>query len=130
MKKKKDFTKLQCDNFMERSYNVIVDQFNGGDRHGSVGPSKYYGILHEIDVCPTVRYVSTGILLRNLTTDWHYLSNKIPRNQEVILFCNPSSTQILTINGITLDLSRYDRKKVLEILKDQGFVFSDPEEVV
>lgn len=120
MKKKTDSTELQCANFNIRGYDIVVEQYRNGEPRETMGPNRYYGMTHEVRYLPNVRYVSTGILLENLVTDWEVMSNTAKRRDQTILFCNPKSTQTLTVQGWTIDLRRYTRDEVLKFLKARG----------
>lgn len=87
------------------------------------GPIKRYGMIHEVVTWPSVRYVPTGLCLQNLASEYEVYNGKAERKDFTILFCNPKSTQKLTVNGWTLDLSRYNRDQVMEFLQKQGVKF-------
>lgn len=133
-KEKKDYLELNCQNFTERGFNIIINQHKDKDRHGQMGPMKYYGRIHEVKCSPNVRYVSTGLVLSNLQP-WYEFDNGEQLDERigedsVILFCNPESTQTLTITGVTsftIDLSVYNREQVLDFLQKKGIKFEDPE---
>ena len=131
-KEKKDYLELNCQNFTERGFNIIINQHKDKDRHGQMGPMKYYGRVHEVKCSPNVRYVPTGLVLSNLQP-W-YEFNKGDQLDErtgkdsTILFCNPKSSQTLTITGVTsftIDLSVYNREQVLKFLTDHGVVLEN-----
>lgn len=124
-KQKPDYTELHCKNFLERGYNIVLTEFKNGRPEGVCGPSKYYGMVHEVVTWPSVRYVSTGLCLQNLVTEYEVYNGKPERKDFTILFCNPKSTQKLTVNGWTLDLSRYNREQVMEFLRKQGVTIED-----
>ena len=124
MKKKTAYTELQCQNFIERGYDIIIRQNH--EHKGISGPTIYYGMTHEVKVWPSVRYVSTGILLENLTTNWTVQKPEIGRDNEVILFCNPRSLQTLTVGETTISLKDYNRDQVLDFLRKKGIKFEDP----
>lgn len=119
-KQKPDYTELQCKNFLERGYNIVLTQFKNGRPEGVCGPTKRYGMIHEVVTWPSVRYVPTGLCLQNLVSEYEVYNGKAERKDFTILFCNPKSTQKLTVNGWTLDLSRYNRDQVMEFLRKQG----------
>ena len=118
------FTKLQQDNFIERGFDIIVKQNN--EHLGVCGPRIYYGMTHEARVWPSVRYVSTGIVLEHLGTNMTIQEPASPREDSVILFCNEKSLQTLTIGGWTIELIKYNREQVLEFLRKKGIKFEDP----
>ena len=131
-KEKKDYLELNCQNFTERGFNIIINQHKDNDRHGMFGPMKYYGRVHEVKCSPNVRYVSTGLVLSNLQP-WYEFNNGEQLNERMgedstILFCNPKSSQTLTITGVTsftIDLSAYNREQVLKFLTDHGVVLEN-----
>lgn len=119
------FTKLQQGNVIERSFDIIVRQNN--EHLGVCGPRIYYGMTREARVWPSVRYVSTGIVLDHLGTNMTIQEPASPREDSVLLFCNKKSHQTLTIGGWTIDLSKYNREQVLDFLKKKGIKFEDPD---
>lgn len=131
-KEKKDYLELNCQNFTERGFNIIINQHKDKDRHGQMGPMKYYGRVHEVKCSPNVRYVSTGLVLTNLQPWYEFqkgdqLDERMGKDS-TILFCNPKSSQTLTITGvtsITIDLSVYNREQVLKFLTDHGVVLEN-----
>lgn len=130
-KEKKDYLELNCQNFTERGFNIIINQHKDNDRHGQMGPMKYYGRVHEVKCSPNVLYVSTGLVLSNLQPWYEFkkgdqLDERMGKDS-TILFCNPKSSQTLTITGVskgaasfTIDLSSYNREQVLKFLTDHG----------
>ena len=120
MKKKIDYAELQRKNELEHSFNIILVQFKNGRPEGVCGPAKYYGKVNETSIYPFVRYVPTGLYIQNLVADYDVYKDNPKREDGRILFCNPKSKQKLTVNGWTLDLSRYNREQVIEFLKKQG----------
>ena len=120
MKKKTDYTELQCKNFLERGYNIVLTQWKDGRPEDVYGPNKYYGMSHEVSIWPSVRYVPTGLCIQNLVTDFDVYNGQAEREDFTILFCNPKSKQKLTVNGWTLDLSRYNRDQVMDFLRKHG----------
>ena len=38
-KQKPDYTELQCKNFLERGYNIVLTQFKNGRPEGVCGPA-------------------------------------------------------------------------------------------
>lgn len=135
-KEKKDYLELNCQNFTERGFNIIINQHKDKDRHGQMGPMKYYGRVHEVKCSPNVRYVSTGLVLSNLQPWYEFkkgdqLDERMGKDS-TILFCNPQSSQTLTITGVskgaasfTIDLSVYNREQVLKFLTDHGVVLEN-----
>ena len=121
------FTKLQQDNFIERGFDIIVKQNN--EHLGVCGPRIYYGMTHEARVWPSVRYVSTGIVLEHLGTNMTIQELASKREDSVILSCNEKSLQTLTIGGWTIELCKYNREQVLEFLRKKGFKCEDPKRV-
>lgn len=88
----------------ERGFNIIINQHKDKDRHGQMGPMKYYGRVHEEKCSPNVRYVSTGLALSNLQP-WYEFKKREQLDERkgedsTILFCNPESSQTLTITGV------------------------------
>ena len=131
-KEKKDYLELNCQNFTERGFNIIINQHKDKDRHGQMGPMKYYGRVHEVKCSPNVRYVSTGLVLSNLQPWYEFKkSDQLDERKgedSTILFCNPKSSQTLTITGVTsftIDLSVYNREQVLKFLTDHGVVLEN-----
>lgn len=132
MKKKKDYLELNCQNFTERGFNIIIHQHKDNDRHGQMGPMKYYGRVHEVKCSPHVRYVPTGLVLTGLQPWYEFATpNQLtekPGTDSTILFCNPKSNQTLTIRGVstwTIDLSSYNREQVLKFLTDHGVILEN-----
>lgn len=131
-KEKKDYLELNCQNFTERGFNIIINQHKDKDRHDQMGPMKYYGRVHEVKCSPNVRYVSTGLVLSNLQP-WYEFKKGEQLDERMgedstILFCNPKSSQTLTITGVTsftIDLSDYNREQVLKFLTDHGVVLEN-----
>lgn len=135
-KEKKDYLELNCQNFTERGFNIIIKQHKDNDRHGQMGPMKYYGRVHEVKCSPNVRYVSTGLVLSNLQP-WYEFKKGDQLDERMgtdstILFCNPQSSQTLTITGVskgaasfTIDLSVYNREQVLKFLTDHGVMLEN-----
>lgn len=131
-KEKKDYLELNCQNFTERGFNIIINQHKDKDRHGQMGPMKYYGRVHEVKCSPNVRYVSTGLVLSNLQPWYEFKKgeqlDERKGEDSTILFCNPKSSQTLTITGVTsftIDLSVYNRDQVLKFLTDHGVVLEN-----
>lgn len=131
-KEKKDYLELNCQNFTERGFNIIINQHKDKDRHGQMGPMKYYGRVHEVKCSPNVRYVSTGLVLSNLQPWYEFKKgeqlDERKGEDSTILFCNPESSQTLTITGVTsftIDLSVYNREQVLKFLTDHGVVLEN-----
>ena len=126
---KKDYRELNCRNFTERGFNIIINQHKDHDRHGQMGPMKYYGRIHEVKCSPHVRYVSTGLVLTNLQPWYEFRTceqlDERKGNDSTILFCNPKSSQTLTVDGWTIDLSSYNREQVLKFLTDRGVVLEN-----
>ena len=125
---KKDYTALYAKNFAEHSYNLVVHEHN--ESISVCGPRIYYGMIHEVEAQPNIRYVSTGIGLFNLVSDKTIHSGEQTRKKSTILFCNPNSRQELTINGWTIALSRYSREQVLEFIKKFGIKVYEEQETV
>lgn len=131
-KEKKDYLELNCQNFTERGFNIIINQHKDKDRHGQMGPMKYYGRVHEVKCSPHVLYVPTGLVLTNLQP-WYEFKKGDQLDERMgtdstILFCNPKSSQTLTITGVTsftIDLSVYNREQVLKFLTDHGVVLEN-----
>ena len=131
-KEKKDYLELNCQNFTERGFNIIINQHKDKNRHGQMGPMKYYGRVHEVKCSPHVLYVPTGLVLTNLQP-WYEFKKGEQLNERMgkdstILFCNPKSSQTLTITGVTsftIDLSVYNREQVLKFLTDHGVVLEN-----
>lgn len=131
-KEKKDYLELNCQNFTERGFNIIINQHKDKDRHGQMGPMKYYGRVHEVKCSPNVHYVSTGLVLSNLQPWYEFKKgeqlDERKGEDSTILFCNPESSQTLTITGVTsftIDLSVYNREQVLKFLTDHGVVLEN-----
>lgn len=131
-KEKKDYLELNCQNFTERGFNIIINEHKDNDRHGQMGPMKYYGRIHEVKCSPNVRYVSTGLVLSNLKPWYEFKKgdqlDERTKPASTILFCNPKSSQTLTITGvtsITIDLSVYNREQVLKFLTDHGVMLEN-----
>lgn len=131
-KEKKDYLELNCQNFTERGFNIIINQHKDKDRHGQMGPMKYYGRVHEVKCSPNVRYVSTGLVLSNLQPWYEFKKgeqlDERKGEDSTILFCNPESSQTLTITGVTsftIDLSVYNHEQVLKFLTDHGVVLEN-----
>lgn len=131
-KEKKDYLELNCQNFTERGFNIIINQHKDKDRHGQMGPMKYYGRVHEVKCSPNVRYVSTGLVLSNLQPWYEFKKgeqlDERKGEDSTILFCNSKSSQTLTITGVTsftIDLSVYNREQVLKFLTDHGVVLEN-----
>ena len=118
------FTKLQIDNFIERGFDIIVRQNN--EHEGVCGPRIYYGMTHEVRAWPSVRCVSTGIMLEHLGTDTTIQEPASKREDSVVLFCNEKSLQTLTVGGWTIELSKYSREQVLDFLRKKGLKIEDP----
>lgn len=131
-KEKKDCLELNCQNFTERGFNIIINQHKDKDRHGQMGPMKYYGRVHEVKCSPNVRYDPTGLVLSNLQP-WYEFNKRDQLDERMgegsaTLFCNPESSQTLTITGVTsftIDLSVYNREQVLKFLTDHGVVLEN-----
>ena len=123
-KEKKDYHELKSRNVIERGFNIVINQHKDKDRHGQMGPMKYYGRTHEVKCSPHVRYVSIGLVLSNLQPWYEFKTcgqlDERKGTDSTILFCNPKSSQTLTVDGWTIDLSSYSREKVLEFLTNHG----------
>ena len=117
---KKDYTVQYAKNFAEHSYNLVAICV--------CGPRIYYGMIHEVEAQPHIRYVSTGIGLFNLVSDQTIHTDEQARNKSTILFCNPKSRQELTINGWTIALCKYNREQVLEFIKKFGIKVYEEQE--
>lgn len=127
---KPNYTELQHKNSLEHSFNIILMQFKNGRPEGVCGPAKYYGKVNNVVIWQFVRYVSTGLYIQNLVADYNVYKDNPKQDDGCILFCNPKSTQKLTVNGWTLDLSRYNREQVMEFLQKQGIKIEQTDEKV
>lgn len=125
-KEKKDYLELNCQNFTERGFNIIVTSPH----------MKYYGRIHEVKCSPNVLHLSSALALSNLQQwanwDEKFLLSEETGTESRLLYCNPASNQKLTITGVskgaasfTIDLSAYNREQVLKFLTDHGVMLEN-----
>ena len=121
MEKKKDYLELNCQNFTERGFNLIIN----------CGAVKYYGRIHEVKCSPNVSQFPKGFILSGLQHWCNGVPNTLTEEkgtEQLLLHCNPTASWTLTIRGVstwTIDFGVYGRERVLKFLSDHGIAMDN-----